>query len=165
MQEPQPFWQFYLRSWSVLGKLKWEDDFLLLATSLSGGVTSHSRAVELCAQVLEKRCCKPVSRCHLVTPTGTGGWGNYIRLACAINQLIHSTNLPPNSSSGSCSDEGVGGMTQSPRSNFWYFMLNSDVVIHKHAEHLKLQTEMPIPLDKCSQKHCSVHAVAFVPNG
>lgn len=26
-----------------------------------------------------------------------------------------------------------------------------DVVIHKHAEHLKLQTEMPIPLDKCSQ--------------
>lgn len=40
-----------------------------------------------------------------------------------------------------------------------------DVVIHKHAEHLKLQAEMPIPLDKCSQKHCSVHAVAFVPNG
>lgn len=85
-------------SLSPLGKLKWEGDFLQLATLLSKEITSHTRAVALLycqstGQVLQKRSQTFVTM-HMVDPTGTRDPG-----ICALisHWLPHSTSSPPNS--------------------------------------------------------------------
>lgn len=66
------------------------------------------------AQVLVNTSCKPVSQCHLVTPTGTGDGGNVERHARTISQLTFHHFFHQNSAYGFCSNGRVGGMTQNP---------------------------------------------------